>query len=627
MLRQRTLARCNIAISLSAILTSIYILFAYRHNLHGTITTYSYRRQYRGVAPICTIPKIDAFDPTIVRRFIRKKKFSMPSDDDQLVTVVGNVLRINRSATNHTRSTLAHCSYRTIYRPDDGPDSTVLLKPAVNFSDSAILRETDTFLRIRCFDKSINVVATYNLTTTFPRKAVEDRCAQNRKRFLKGHKVGDHFDIVLFGIDSVSRANSKRHLVKTRDILLRQLDAVELEGYNKIADNTFPNILALLTGKTRFEFFNSSFENSFIFGDNDFLWNRYSAAGFRTLYGEDSCAMPTFNYLKRGFGKAPTDYYYRPFSLAIQRKKWAGKVPHLIRDRIRRMRKLLHWTSSFTETFVDRPHFSFSFSYDLTHDTLNSVRYVEQSTYEFISRLRDSGAFERNTILLVFADHGLRFGPILKTDIGRLEVNLPMMFIVMPVWFRERYPLQWRRLKTNAGRLTTPYDIHATLLHALTGFDEASAPLTLHGRSLLAGEVPRNRTCDDASIPQLYCACTQQQLLTEYDEIATGATQAAVDWLNVQLSVYNGRCAKLNLKSIMSAKMEVSEPTATAAKRTYTLTIRTRPGRGLFETLVFYDEATHAYDVFPEVSRLNPYGSASSCIDAAVDRKYCYCVK
>ena len=615
-MHQTTLARCIIAISLSTILT----WFAYRYNVHGTITTYSYQRQNHGVAPICTVPQMNAFDPMIMSGFIHKDNFSMPSDDDQLVTVVGNVLRINRTATNHTRSTLAHCSYRTIYRPDQGPDSEILLKPAVNFSDSAVLRETDMFLRIRCYDKSRNVVATYNLTTTIPRKGVEHRCAQNRKRFLKGHnKVRDHFDIVLFGIDSVSRANSKRHLVKTRDILLRQLDALELKGYNKIGDNTFPNILALLTGKTTLEFHP---KKSFIFGYNDFLWNMYSAAGFRTLYGEDLCTMPAFN-----FGKAPTDYYYRPFSLAIQNKKWGRKILNRVPARIRKMRKLLYWTSSFIETFADRPHFSFSYSYGLTHNSLNSARYVEQPTYEFISRLRDSGAFERNTILLVFSDHGLRYGSILRTSIGRLELNLPMMFIVMPVWFRKRYPLQWRRLKTNTGRLTTPYDVHATLLHALTGFDEASAPVTLHGRSLLAGKVPRNRTCDDASIPPIYCACTQRQLLTEYDEIATGAAQAAVDWLNVQLSVYDGRCAKLALSSIMSAEKEATEPTATAEKRAYRLTIWTTPGRGLFEMLVFYDEATRAYNVFPEVNRLNRYGGTSSCIHGSIKKKYCYCVR
>jgi hypothetical protein len=35
---------------------------------------------------------------------------------------------------------------------------------------------------------------------------------------------------------------------------------------------------------------------------------------------EDAPLMGTFNYVKIGFSEAPTSYYLRPFSLAIEKK-------------------------------------------------------------------------------------------------------------------------------------------------------------------------------------------------------------------------------------------------------------------------------------------------------------------
>ena len=526
-------------------------------------------------------------------------------------------------------ATIHQCSYQAIYRPEVGSDDVIRFISEVNISDIVVLRESDSFLKVRCRSESNELLVTYHLTTTIPRKNVEERCTRKRKQFEKEHpKVREQFNVVMFGTDSVSRVNSIRHLTRTRDILLRQLDAVELKGYNKVGDNTFPNFLAILNGKLEREIYNGTSGKGFVFGDNDFLWQRYSSAGYRTLYGEDAHSIATFNCLKRGFGRTPTDYYLRPFNLATQKTKWAGLVSNSVRECIRRMRKMIDWMSSFTETFSKQPHFSLTFSCGVIHDEINNAAYFDTPAFEFISRLRDSGAFERNTILIVFSDYGIRFGPILNTPIGRLELNLPMMFIIMPVWFRERYPLQWRSLKTNAGRLTTPYDIHATLLHALTGFDEASAPLTLHGRSLLAGEVPQNRPCDDASIPPIDCACHRHLVLTKHDAVVKKAAKTTVDWLNNQVSVFGGRCAKLLQNSVFSAALDSNRSTtATGANRTYVITLRTKPGDGLFESFVYYESTNQTYNVFPKVNRLNKYATDGDCIQDAVARKYCYCQK
>lgn len=53
------------------------------------------------------------------------------------------------------------------------------------------------------------------------------------------------FNKPLAGIDSISRMHMIRSLPKTRDYILKN-DFIELKGYNKVGENTFPNIMVSL---------------------------------------------------------------------------------------------------------------------------------------------------------------------------------------------------------------------------------------------------------------------------------------------------------------------------------------------------------------------------------------------
>ena len=46
---------------------------------------------------------------------------------------------------------------------------------------------------------------------------------------------------------------------------------------------------------------------------------------------------------------------------------------------------------------------------------------------------------------------------------GKTEFKLPMAYWSLPRWFRGRFPAAARNLRRNARRLTTPFDLHATL--------------------------------------------------------------------------------------------------------------------------------------------------------------------
>ncbi|KAL7630135.1 UNVERIFIED_CONTAM: hypothetical protein RMT77_019726 [Armadillidium vulgare] len=70
---------------------------------------------------------------------------------------------------------------------------------------------------------------------------------KSESEFLKMRR--NKLSVIMFGTDSVSRLNFLRTQPKTYQYLTKELKAFEYKGYNKVGENTFPNVIALLTGK------------------------------------------------------------------------------------------------------------------------------------------------------------------------------------------------------------------------------------------------------------------------------------------------------------------------------------------------------------------------------------------
>lgn len=61
-------------------------------------------------------------------------------------------------------------------------------------------------------------------------------------------------NVLIFGLDSLSRLAFIRHLPQTYKFLTEDLKMTVLRGMNKVGDNTYPNLVALLTGNNKFAF-------------------------------------------------------------------------------------------------------------------------------------------------------------------------------------------------------------------------------------------------------------------------------------------------------------------------------------------------------------------------------------
>lgn len=61
-----------------------------------------------------------------------------------------------------------------------------------------------------------------------------------------------------------------------------------------------------------------------------------------------------------------------------------------------------------------------------------------------------------------------RFADIRNTLQGKQEERLPFFSFVFPDKFKEMYPDEYKNFKSNLRKLTTPFDIHATLQDILS---------------------------------------------------------------------------------------------------------------------------------------------------------------
>ena len=102
---------------------------------------------------------------------------------------------------------------------------------------------------------------------------------------------------------------------------------------------------------------------------------------------------------------------------------------------------------------------------ETTHDWASGGQIMDVPYFNFLSSVFEEN-LNKNTLILFFSDHGLRFGKLRETHSGEMENRLPFMFIHLPDHFNQTYE---EHLNQNQHRLTTPFDIHASLTHLVDG--------------------------------------------------------------------------------------------------------------------------------------------------------------
>ena len=578
--------------------------------------------------PFCKIENYSAFDISL-KFIVGEPKFIHCDHFNSYSYVQNNTLYVqwNPLAKSILPEQLSYCQVWPIVRPIT-PHTTHYswnyIEPNTMFRKSTELKHD--FILVKCFNSNDKIVYQNFHSNVQEKENIEKLRSKKFSEWKsKLPNVIEHPSVLIIGTDSVSRLNAVRFLPKTRAYLTHQLDGVEMLGYTKVGDNTFPNIVPMLTGKTVEELPWTKQEPT-VFDRYPFAWKNYSENGYRTLFLEDQPYGAIFDYMKPGFHETPTDYYNRHYHLAMDREQELWYNEHTCLVNKSQTDIVLDYTLDFLKVFRSRPYFGFVFITRLTHDVLEQTATVDDIYAQFL-RTCDESNLLNNTVLIFMSDHGIRFGPIRKTFIGKMEERLPMMFVVFPKWFKKKYPSIQQNLKHNSRLLTTPFDVHETLMELLY-FGEpknTKSEKSQRGYSLVK-RIPKSRNCDVAGIEEHWCTCASQEEVSVRTNSVKKAAEFLVADINMKLYAQWDRCEKLEIEKINSAyRVKQANKALEALVVSYQLTITLTPGGGLFEGTVKYSSRGPSYSINGDISRINAYGHEVRCdVDYHLE-KFCYC--
>lgn len=585
----------------------------------------------------CEMPVLDPFDPDQVRNIRRSEPLRCDLSPNPVFVDDNNILQLNHSALDLLKmeDSSIKCMCRIIRRVDNSDDKVIYSN---TFKCTPPYDVQSDFFTIRCFSKDMEF---FNTILT--------KIQRSEKVF--GRHADDFYSVILFGMDSVSRNNAIRQIPKAVKYLQEELSSIDLLMYNRVGGHTFDNIVPILTGLlaktedipyldnigTRFDIL-------------PLIWRNFSQHHYATFFTEDVLQFNAFNFEKEGFKDPPTDHYMRPFWIADYDSRptnflfWKESMSNYNKRRcLANTPKYLvqiNYLKQFISTYRNVRKFALSHLNDLSHENINDLHLAEDDLVNFFKWFKNGGHTD-NTFLIVFSDHGPRGQS--NTHQSLLETNLPFLSIIPPYSFRNKHPDLIRNLKRNAQVLTTHFDLFATLSDVLHRQfiqpSDTSFHKTPRGISLFR-DIHVQRSCSEASIPEQFCMCYgSQRLNVTNNSLIQEIAQSVVNKLN-QLISGEKRCAFLNLKAVIEARVLVQGKQTEQRQRglfnkfrdvvserdyaDYKLVVETLPGNGKF----FATSKTNADGsryVLDTIERVNRYKNQSHCVNEEKLKPLCYC--
>lgn len=313
----------------------------------------------------------------------------------------------------------------------------------------------------------------------------------------------------------------------------------------------------------------------------------------------------------------------------------------------------LEYLLSFYRGYKEKRKFAI-IAINICHDDQNALGYADEDLKSFIKKF-DEESFLKNTLLVIFGDHGARFSVQRKTIQGKLEERLPYLSLTAPKWFTEKYPDLYTNLIHNSKVLTTPFDVYATLRHILSYPSYPSGITT--GQSLLNRIDKENRTCENAGVEEHWCPCLNFEEISIDDPWIEKSAEFIISYINnLMFQKHSGLrklCHQLVLKEIThgyrdmpSGKVQFLKKTHrdekcdscglsygkksvnTLAQNTmYHLQLETSPNDAFYEATVKMKEGEPS--LVGDISRIDAYSDQPHCIMDRFPllRKYCYCLR
>ena len=400
----------------------------------------------------CKIPwNIDPFDEFIMP-FLEQRKFHCNSSKDLTFVDKNGVLRVKSIHKS------INCYYSWLWRTRDYEPIKYNI-PKKLTTKGVKMNSSHLFANVTC-------------------------CTQTSCDYKNNHYFIPNFNhvqpnkskpsVIVLVIESLSRLSFLRFMKKSFQAINETHHFQFLKSFHRIEKNSFPNSMALLTGiaMTDEEAGNGYGQ----FWDNyTFVWNHFKSSGYVTAFIEDIPTFGLFTWYKRGFNQTPTDFYPVPFWSQMYPNGTSDldnvlKNPNLycFQKSGSKIKMFLNQIIDFGQKMKDqsKPFFVYSFYGQMTHENFNNFALIDESVSNFLKKLKP---LLNNTLIIIMGDHGPRVSGATDSPMGLLETSLPFFAIRLPNILRDKYPHLSQNLDINQERLTTPFDIHQTLLDVASG--------------------------------------------------------------------------------------------------------------------------------------------------------------
>ncbi|XP_015785382.1 uncharacterized protein LOC107362769 [Tetranychus urticae] len=553
------------------------------------------------------------------------QSLSYMNDDDPIV----RIFRIR----DHEKS--LKCLYQPFDR-DGNDDGIKFLEKRPIIGHKLDLEKIGAeFVNIECY---LSGALVYSNIHSWPSRVPSHADATSSNN--KDHSIINNYptlyvnkqSVMFLVIESMSLLNFDRFMVKTKEALSKLSNNFILRGLNKMADNSYPNMMPLLSGyRPYYGEWPFEFEvGKGPYDDVQFIWDDFKRQNYTTGYIEDDPKFALFNYLAEGFKKPPTDWYPRPYWLRMDYEQGIESPTFCYKQKP----KIIYWLKQIKQFLnkvnkTKQPFFLWSFYIQVTHEDFNNAQLIDQYIADFINSYRH---ILENTVFVIMGDHNNRYGPLFMTGYGQIETRMPLFNIHVPPQLLHKHKHLAHYLKMNEKRLTTWLDVREMLKDIVSGNYEPIVSFSKRDvYSVWREEVPLDRTCKDALIPMEFCLCLKRLNFPVDSQLAQIVSTALVTRLNQALSQFNNLCYQLSLKDVHSVKI-VRLPGESNPNNRVEVTLSVNPSNGLFQaqlylknTKILNNSGIDDWMLEGDVSRLDSYGNQSLCINDRVLRKYCYC--
>ncbi|KAI3388003.1 hypothetical protein SNEBB_008518 [Seison nebaliae] len=469
----------------------------------------------------------------------------------------------------------------------------------------------------------------------------------NRRTHRKDEKKSN---IILLGIDSISRLSFRRYLKKSFNFLMKELNGIEFKNYHRIGKTSISNIFPLLTGYSTRSASYKNYSKNLKFDQFPLSFFQLFTTSHFTLYTEDWPRFNTFNYLQNGFENASSIFslYFRPFWLAVEREhllksqnyNWHENIIRPIQsffnDKLQRFTMIQpSWREHcYGNRWKFQIHFNivlealhrlreedlgnglfFAFLNEIAHEYPYAVQLVDDHLLKFLKDFKEN-KFHQDSYLILFSDHGSKYGKFRETYQGFLESLLPTLIIVPPKNIEQE---KLENLKNNQklGKFLNLFDVHETMRELLNV--TTSTTRDVIGTSLISKLIPVQRQCANFSIEPSECAC-QRIMEEDYQNCQNIKLTKLLKTIHLDFGrkLIGSQCKKVKYRSI-----QIEHVKFLPKKQIWLMIGKVSNLDILFEVQLTCHQF---YNRLPlTINRINKYGNNSWCTNNYSLKHICVC--